>query len=147
MAQVYRYQYKGKQTTKQDKCTTSIPLDKSRIWLDFNEGCGGGECEEAPIYLFSQDDIVNDSDGNDVELYEGLEVSVFDYDFDEGNQPDAILAEGLISSGEKSLVIIQKSLILYLITKQIGGALYGVRSENFIFARRTGKARNPRFCK
>ena len=96
MAQVYRYQYKGKQTTKQDKCTTSITLDKSRIWLDFNEGCGGGDRGEAPIYLFSQADIVNDSDGNDVELYEGLEVSVFDYDFDEWNQPDAILAEGII---------------------------------------------------
>lgn len=96
MAQVYRYQYKGKQTTKQDKCTTSIPLDKSRIWVDFNEGCGGDDREEAPIYLFSQADIVNDSDGNDVELYEGLEVSVFDYDFDEGKQLDAILAEGII---------------------------------------------------
>lgn len=96
MAQVYRYQYKGKQTTKQDKCIASIPLDKARIWLDFNEGCGGDERGEAPIYLFSQADIVNDSDGNDVELYEGLDVSVFDYDLDGRNQPDAILAEGII---------------------------------------------------
>lgn len=96
MAQVYRYQYKGKQTTKQDKCIASIPLDKARIWLDFNESCGGDDRGEAPIYLFSQADIVNDSDGNDVELYEGLEVSVFDYDLDGRNQPDAILAEGII---------------------------------------------------
>ncbi|MCH5264228.1 MAG: hypothetical protein J1F42_15110, partial [Lachnospiraceae bacterium] len=49
-----------------------------------------------PIYLFSKADIVNDSDGNDVELYEGTEVSVFDNDLDDWNQPDAILAEGII---------------------------------------------------
>ena len=39
MAEAYLYQYKGKQTTKQDGCTASIPLDKARIWLDFNEWC------------------------------------------------------------------------------------------------------------
>lgn len=46
--------------------------------------------------LFSQADIVNDSEGNDVELYKGLSVSVFDDDFDEQNRPDALLAEGVV---------------------------------------------------
>lgn len=95
MAQVYPYQYKGKQTTKQDRCTASIPLDKVRIWLDFNERCTEDD-QGNPIYLFSQADIVNDSDGNDVELYEGMEVSVFDNDLDDWNQTNAILAEGII---------------------------------------------------
>jgi hypothetical protein len=95
MAQAYSYQYKGKQTTKQDKCKAIMPLDKVRIWLDFNEYCADAKTGE-PIYLFSQADIVNDSIGNDVALYEGMEVSVFDYDLDISNKPDAILAEGII---------------------------------------------------
>lgn len=96
MAQAYPYQYKGKLTTKQDLCKASMPLDKTRIWLDFNEFCDSDENGEATLYLFSQADIVNDSDGNDVELYEGMKVYVFDNDFNEANQPDAILAEGII---------------------------------------------------
>lgn len=87
--------YKGKQITKQNRCKASIPLDKSRIWLNFNEWCAEDD-QGKPIYLFSQADIVNDSDGNDVELYEGMEVSVFDYDLDESDKPDALLAEGII---------------------------------------------------
>ncbi len=95
MAQAYPYQYKGKQKTKQDKCSTFIPLDKARVWLDFNEFCTINENGD-PIYLFSQADIVNDSEGNDIELYEGMKVSVFDYDLDISNKPDALLAEGVI---------------------------------------------------
>ncbi len=95
MAQAYPYEYKGKQRTKQDKCSAFIPLDKARIWLDFNEFCAIDE-NKNPIYLFSQADIVNDSEGNDIELYEGMEVSVFDYDLDISNKPDALLAEGII---------------------------------------------------
>lgn len=96
MEQAYSYEYKGKRTTKQDKCKASMPLDKARIWLDFNEFCGEDEEGEPVVYLFSQADIVNDSNGNDVELYEGMEVSVFDDDFDSSNNPDALLAEGII---------------------------------------------------
>lgn len=94
MAQIYAYWYKGRQTTKQDKCCPAVKLDKARIWLDFNECCSVDK--ESELYLFSQADIVNDSEGNDIELYEGLEVSVFDDDFDESNKPDAMLAEGVI---------------------------------------------------
>lgn len=96
MAQAYPYQYKGELRTKQDKCRTAMPLDKARIWLDFNEFCAIDKDNEAPIYLFSQADIVNNSDGNDVELYDGMEVSVFDDDFTILNTPDALLADGVI---------------------------------------------------
>ncbi len=95
MAQVYSYQYNGKQRMKQDKCRASMTLDKARIWLDFNEYCADDK-DNAPIYLFSTADIVNDSEGNDVELYEGMEVSVFDNDLDRFDQPDALLAEGVV---------------------------------------------------
>lgn len=96
MAQAYSYQYKGQKNMKQDKPKAFIPLDKSRIWLDFNEFCTVDEKDGAPIYLFSQGDIVNDSDGKDIVLHEGMEVSVFDNDFDETGKPDAILAEGIL---------------------------------------------------
>lgn len=96
MAQAYKYQYKGELRTKQDKCITDMPLDKARIWLDFNELCAIDKNTEASIYLFSQADIVNDSYGNDVELYDGLEVSVFDEDFDIYDVPNAILADGVV---------------------------------------------------
>ena len=96
MAQAYPYHYRGKQTMKQVKCMADMPLDKARIWLDFNECCASDEKGEGAIYLFSQADIVNDSNGDDVELYEGMEVSVFDNDCDEFNKPDAMLAEGRV---------------------------------------------------
>ena len=96
MAQPYPYQYKGVQRTKQDKCLAAMPLDKARIWLDFNECCAVDQESGAPLYLFSQADIVNDSEGTDVELYEGMEVSVFDEDLDPLGKPDALLAEGVL---------------------------------------------------
>jgi len=73
-----------------------MPLDKPRIWLDFNEFCAVGQDGEAPVYLFSQADIVNDSEGNGVGLYEGMEASVFDDDLDSLNRPDALLADGVV---------------------------------------------------
>lgn len=96
MAQTYPYQYKGELRIKQDKCRTTMMLDKPRIWLDFNEFCGIDEEDGAPVFLFSQADIVNNADGSDVELYEGMKVSVFDNDLDTLNMPDALLADGII---------------------------------------------------
>lgn len=96
MAQAYPYPYNGALRTKQDKCRTAMPLDKARIWLDFNEFCALDADQKAPIYLFSQADIVTDSEGTDVELYDGMRVSVFDGDLDSSNTPDAILADGVV---------------------------------------------------
>ena len=75
MAQTYLYQYKGALRTKQDKCRTTMILDKSRIWLDFNEFCGTDEEDGSPVYLFSQADS----------------------DLDALNMPDALLADGIIT--------------------------------------------------
>lgn len=95
MARVYPYIYKGEPRTKQDKCTADVPLDRARIWLDFNELCGE-DGDGVPLYLFSRADIVNDSEGNDVELYDGMEAAVFDGDLDEEGRPDALLADGVV---------------------------------------------------
>lgn len=81
---------------RQNKCTATMPLDKTRIWLDFNEFCAIAKEDQAPIYLFSQADITNDSNGKDVTIYDGMEVSVFDDDYDNENMPDALLADGII---------------------------------------------------
>lgn len=40
------------------------------------------------------------------------------------------------------LLLYEKSLILYLMVEQIGGASYGNRSKNFIFTRRAGETGN-----
>ena len=96
MAEIYSYMYKGKLAKKQVKSTTAMPLDKARIWLDFNEVVGADEDGNSNLYLFSQADIVNDSQGNDVKLTEGMVVSVYDEDTDQNNFPDAMLADGII---------------------------------------------------
>lgn len=128
MAQAYPYQYKGKQTTKQDKLKAAAPLDKIRIWLDFNEFCALDEETGAPIYIFSQGDLVNDSDGKDVALYEGMEVSVFDNNFDEADKPDAILAEGIVIKNIYSYLNPQVKRLIRLTRNKVdykSGAEYG----------------------
>lgn len=96
MAQAYPYTLRVELRMEQHKCTPSMLLDKPRIWLDFNGFYAVDESSGAPIYLFSQADIVNDSTGADVELIEGPFVSVFDDDLDDDNNPDALLADGVI---------------------------------------------------
>lgn len=95
MALVHPYVYKKKITQKQDKLISNIPLDKPRIWIDFNEFVDSDD-EGVSVYLFSQCDVVNDSNGSDVEVFEGMKVSVFDVDLDENGNPDALLADGMI---------------------------------------------------
>jgi len=48
MAQPYPYLYHGVLCAKQDKCTPSIPLDRARIWLDFNKICASGPALISP---------------------------------------------------------------------------------------------------
>ena len=96
MANIYSYMFNGRKTTKQDKCQTNLSLDKPRIWLDFNELIDTDEEGVGCLYLFSQADVVNDSNGKDIELYEGMIVSVYDDDFDSEGKGDALLADGII---------------------------------------------------
>ncbi|MCI8970294.1 MAG: hypothetical protein HFF99_02405 [Oscillibacter sp.] len=115
MAQAYPYWYNGKWRCKQDKCRTSMSLDKARIWLDFNEFCELDSADGAPIYLFSQGDIVSDSAGKDVELREGMEVSVFDEDLGPENRPDPILAEGVVLRNTSSSGFLGRPQVKWLL--------------------------------
>lgn len=76
--------------------TPDIILDKPRIWLDFNEIVGTDKDGNINLYLFSRTDIVNDSEGKDIVLYEGMDVSVYADDLDLNNNPDALLADGIV---------------------------------------------------
>lgn len=97
MAQAYPYLYQGRRVLKQDKCRWEGPLDKARLWLDFNELCFSDG--DGPVYLFSRGDVVNDSAGRDVALYAGMAVSLFDGDLDPEGRPDPLLAEGVLLPG------------------------------------------------
>ena len=64
------------------------PMDKPKIRVDFNELAGN-------IVLLSQSDTKTDSDGNLVTLHEGMWVTVYDEDEEDG-QPDNLIAEGIV---------------------------------------------------
>ena len=64
-------------------------LDKPRIWVDFNESYADD------LYFLSQVDIIRDSNGNEIELTENMEISIFDFDLDENDNPDNLLADGI----------------------------------------------------
>lgn len=53
-----------------------------------------------------------------------------------------IFGEKCLQNCKLGLLLYEKSLILYLMIEQIGGASYGSRSKNSIFTRRTGETGN-----
>ena len=63
-------------------------MDKPKIPVDFNELAGN-------IVLLSQSDTKADSDGNLITLHEGMWVTVYDEDEEDG-QPDNLIAEGIV---------------------------------------------------
>lgn len=84
------YIYNGQQTFKQPHLQCDIQLlDRVRIAADL-----GNEMIDYDVVMLSQANIVNDSNGDDVELFEGLKVYLYTDDSDENNNPDALLAEG-----------------------------------------------------
>ena len=82
MAVIISYERNGKMVYVQKGilCDASL-LDKPRIWVDFNESCADD------LYFLSQVDIIRDSDGNEIELTENMEISIFDFDLDENDNP------------------------------------------------------------
>lgn len=68
----------------------SIPLDRPRLYVDFNEMLEPG------LYLLSRDDAKADSSGALVHLREGDLVWVYSDDGDDHGQPDALLAHGRV---------------------------------------------------
>ena len=107
---------------KQDGTIVSIPqdilydvsiLDKPRIWVDFNTPFDD-------MYFLSRLDIIKDSEGNEIELKENMEVSVFDYDLDENDNPDHLLADGIAILNHKGISTHVKWLIKVLPNKKYG---------------------------
>lgn len=65
-------------------------MDKPKIRVDFNE------IVEENLILLSAVDTKCDSEGNVVELSEGLKVSIYDVDCDESGNPDNLVASGVV---------------------------------------------------
>ena len=65
-------------------------MKEARIYVDFNEML------EEDVVLLSQSDIKLDSEGNIVELSEGLFVKIYMPDVDELNNKDNLIAEGIV---------------------------------------------------
>ena len=65
-------------------------MNFARLYVDFNEML------EDDLVLLSQTDVKADSQGNRVQLVEGLRVSVYMDDMDEHGKVDNLLAEGVV---------------------------------------------------
>ena len=90
MAVIISYKRDGKTIYVQKGILSDISLlDKPIIWVDFNETCADD------LYFLSQVDIIRDSNGNEIELTENMEISIFDFDLDENDNPDNLLADGI----------------------------------------------------
>ena len=90
MAVIISYERNGKTIYVQKGILCDISLlDKPRIWVDFNETWADD------LYFLSQVDIIRDSNGNEIELTENMEISIFDFDLDENDNPDNLLADGI----------------------------------------------------
>ena len=91
MAVIISYEKNGKTIYVQKGILSDISLlDKPRIWVDFNETCADD------LYFLSQVDIIRDSNGNEIELTENMEISIFDFDSDENNNSDNLLVDGIV---------------------------------------------------
>ena len=88
-------------------------LDKPRIWIDFNTPW-------EDLYFLSQADIKTDSNGNEISLKEGMQVSVFDFDSDKNNNPDNLLADGIVVLNETGTYTNTKWLIKVLPNEKYG---------------------------
>jgi hypothetical protein len=64
-------------------------MDKARVRVDFNE------LVQDDLVLLSKDDLEVDSKGNEVNLYEGLHVSVYESNEYENGAKELLLAEGV----------------------------------------------------
>ena len=65
-------------------------MDEARLRVDFNEMI------ENNLVLLSKQDTKIDSKGNTIHLKEGLEIKIYEEDFDENNNPDNLIAEGKV---------------------------------------------------
>lgn len=71
-------------------------MKEARIYVDFNEML------EDNLVLLSKTDIKKDSDGNDVILYQGLQVKIYGDDLNDSNEEDNLIAEGVVELNNSS---------------------------------------------
>lgn len=69
----------------------------ARIRVDFNEML------EGDLVLLSKADVKKDSQGNDVHLYEGLNVKIYDCDSNDVNGEDNLIAQGVVELNTSSV--------------------------------------------
>ena len=65
-------------------------MDKARIKVDFNE------LVSDDLVLLAQDDTVTDSDGNEIILSDGMEVSIYEFNHYKDNTKEYLLASGTV---------------------------------------------------
>lgn len=65
-------------------------MKEPRIYIDFNE------ILEDNLVLLSKSDIKKDSEGNEIVLYQGLKVKIYENDVDDSNEEDNLIAEGIV---------------------------------------------------
>ena len=63
-------------------------MDKPRIRVDFNE------LLEKDFVLLSKTDQITDSEGNVIELYDGAEISLYEFNHYQDGVKEYLLAEG-----------------------------------------------------
>ncbi|MCA5005240.1 hypothetical protein [Sphingobacterium bovistauri] len=65
-------------------------MKETRLYVDFNDML------EHNLVLVSKSDVKNDSEGNEIRLYEGLTVKIYMDDVDEMGNQENLLAEGIV---------------------------------------------------
>ena len=84
-------------------CDISL-LDKPRVWVDFNTPW-------EDMYALSQVDVILDSNGKEIELKENMPISIFDFDLDENNHSDNLLADGIVITNNTEICKVAKWLV------------------------------------
>lgn len=65
-------------------------MKEARIYVDFNE------MVEDNLVLLSKTDFKSDSEGNQIEMEEGLKVKVYSDDINDKNEVDNLIADGVV---------------------------------------------------
>jgi hypothetical protein len=65
-------------------------MKEARIYVDFNEML------EDNLVLLSKTDIKKDSQGNEIMLYEGLKVKIYEDNLNDSDEEDNLIAEGVV---------------------------------------------------
>lgn len=67
-------------------------MNKAEIQYDFNDYLRYGEAYPVPL---SRTDYIVDSTGNEILLSEGMDIRIFEIDYDDSGKQDNLYAEGV----------------------------------------------------